>query len=216
MTYQQLGAKLPPMPEEGENRLCKHSEQKQKTKVGQRTNCSGSCSQLSPVGCSYSLKRHLFGLSCCVNVHQHQLQYFLCWWTHAICLIKCFPLWDIVSSKNQSSEIGKGEAMIPICTDKEICHKRSHYEICWLLQKQQKGESCLTMSLVFVFETGCFVYINVCFWDGSQVARLESSCDYVYGNENNIQSNSWMFHIARLLVLIVSSIFLKYENFWEF
>lgn len=55
--------------------------------------------------------------------------------------------------------------MIPICTDKEIHHKRSHFEICRLSQKPQKGESWLTMSLMLAFETECFVCINVCFWD---------------------------------------------------
>lgn len=63
------------------------------------------------------------------------------------------------------------------------------------------------MSLMFAFDTGCFVYINVCSWDRGQGAKLESLHDCVYGNENNIHSGSPMLHIARLLVLHVSSVF---------
>ena len=56
--------------------------------------------------------------------------------------------------------------------------------------KSHKRESWLSMSLMFAFETGCFVYINVCFRDEGQVAKLESSCEYVYRNENNIHFSS--------------------------
>lgn len=137
----QLSAKLP-HPQKSDwidNTLCRHNEQKQKPKWDKGI--------IVPATTVSSLSYAIFFLL----VSGHRLLFTkasLVWYClnilckcssintnsniscvyYTLCLIKCFPLWEIISSGKESSKIDEGEAII--CTDKGISHERSYYGIC--------------------------------------------------------------------------------------
>lgn len=148
VTNHQLSAKLP-RKRNGwiDNKLCRRGEQKQKPEwhrgLTVRATAISSPLSCAPMPWSFAC---LILPECLVEMFINSNNIFC-----ALCLTNCFPLWDAISSEKQANETDEGRAIIPICTDKEISHKRNYLEMGWLSQKRRKRERCLIMSLMLTF-----------------------------------------------------------------